>query len=306
MEHLPYMVTFAKVVQAGSFVAGADRLNLSPSVASKHISKLEERLGARLLNRSTRKLSLTEAGTAFFAHAARIVEELEQSEHAVQSLQAEPAGHLKLSTLNSFANAVLAPLLPEFFRRYPKVQLEIVCSDRLVDLTEEGFDVALRITRMPAEHLVARKLADIHFQVCAAPSYLARHGTPQSPEELARHRCLGYPRSVSPNSGWQFLHEGKELHVQINSLVEVNSVETLRALVLAGEGLAVLPTYAVAEDLRSGRLVTPMPLYRGFSESVLYAVYLQNRYGSPKLRAFLDFMVEKLSNKPFWQPPAAR
>jgi DNA-binding transcriptional LysR family regulator len=305
MEHLPYLVTFARVVQSGSFVAGAERLKLSPSVASKHISKLEKHLGARLLNRSTRKLSLTEAGTAYYAHAARILDELDQSEHAVQRLQAEPSGRLKLSALNSFANAVLAPLLPEFLRRHPKVVLEIVCSDRLVDLTEEGYDVALRITREPAPNLVARRLADIRFQICAAPEYLERHGAPRTPADLPKHRCLGYPASVTPmtpsGSAWRFLHDGKDIVAPIHAVLEANSVETLRALALAGEGLALLPTYAVGDELRSGRLVTPMPDYRGFSESTLYAVYLPNRFGSPKLRAFVEFLLEKLAGSPPWE-----
>jgi DNA-binding transcriptional LysR family regulator len=300
MEHLPYLVTFAHVVQSGSFVAGAERLKLSPSVASKHVARLEEHLGARLLNRSTRKLSLTEAGAAFYEHAARILEELSQSEHAVQRLQAEPSGRLKVSTLNSFSNAVLAPLLPEFMRRHPKVVLEMVCNDRLVDLTEEGYDLALRITREPPPNVVARKLADIRFQVCGAPRYLERNGTPATPADLATHRCLGYPLTVAPGSAWRFLHDGRELSAPIQPAFEVNSVETLRALAVAGEGLALLPTYAVGAELKSGQLVTVLPDYRGFSESTLFAVYLPNRYRSPKLRAFVDFMLEKLGKCPPW------
>lgn len=295
MEHLPYFVTFAHVVQAGSFVAGAEKLKLSASVASKHIAKLEQQMGARLLNRSTRKLSLTEAGSAFYLHAQRILDEIEQSQLAVQQLQGEAGGHLRISALNSLTNAVVTPLLPEFLRRYPKIRLEIICSDRLVDLTEDGYDLALRITRQPAPHLVARPLAEIRFAVCAAPEYLKRHGTPAKPADLLAHRCLGYPRTITGGSAWKFLSDDSEEEVAVQPVLEINSVEALRALALAGEGIALLPTYAVAEELRQRRLVTPMPQYRGFSESTLYAVYLQNRYGSPKLRAFVDFMIEKLS-----------
>jgi len=271
VEHLPYLVTFARVVQAGSFVAGAERLKLSPSVASKHISKLEEHLGARLLNRSTRKLSLTEAGIAYYEHAARILEELDQSEHAVQRLQAEPSGRLKLSTLNSFANAVLAPLLPEFMRRHPKVLLEVVCNDRLVDLTEEGYDLALRITREPAPNVVARKLADIRFQVCGAPAYLERHGTPSQPADLARHRCLGYPASVTPSSAWRFLRDGEDLITALDvpaplaALGATLDVETLAGpqpvevpagtqpgdvVLLRGQGMPVLRRPGRSGDLK--------------------------------------------------------
>lgn len=305
MEHLPYLVTFARVVQSGSFVAGAERLSLSPSVASKHISKLEKKLGARLLNRSTRKLSLTEAGTAYYEHAARILEELDQSEHAVQRLQAEPSGRLKVSVLNSFCDAVLSAWMPEYLQRYPKVQPELMCSERMVDLTEEGYDLALRVTRTPPPNVVARKLAQVQFQVCASPAYLERHGSPSSPDELIRHRCLGYPATLTPDGAWRFVHQGREIVAPIRSVCEVSSVATLRRLALAGEGLALLPTYSMGDELRSGQLCLPMPQFRGFTETILYAVYLPNRFGSPKLRSFVDFLVEKIGDVPPWDLPLA-
>lgn len=311
MDALTHLVTFARVVQAGSFAAGARRLGLEPPVASKHVSRLEARLGARLLNRSTRKLSLTEAGAAYYEHCLNILDAWEQSQQAVQRLQIEPSGHLRVSALASFTNAFLSPLLPEFFRRHPKVELEIVCSDRNVDLAEDGYDLALRITSQPAQSLVARKLADVHFQVCGSPAYLARRGAPRTPADLLQHRCLGYPQTLAAGV-WRFFRDGALEETPVRGVFQVNSVETLRALALAGEGLALLPTYAIGDDVAEGRLVMPMPQYLGFNQSTLYAVYLPNRYGLPKLRAFVEFLIEKIGPRPSWDarlespPPPAR
>ena len=304
MEDLNHVVTFARVVQAGSFAAAAERLQMAPSVASKHVAKLEKALGARLLQRSTRKLSLTEAGQAFYEHCARIVEELEQSRAAVASLQAEPSGRLRLTCLNSLAGWVVAPMLPAFFQRYPKIELEIVTSDRLVDLAEEGFDVALRITANPAPNLVAKRLAPIRFLICGTPEYFARHGTPQHPDDLAQHNCLGFPQSLV-NSTWHFTREGTQASVRVAGSLSVNNVDALRLNTLASVGLALLPTYAVGKYLSEGRLVAPLPEWRGFNESTLYACYLPNRYGSPKLRAFVDFLVETIGDPPYWDTPQA-
>lgn len=298
MEDLNYVLTFTRVVQAGSFAAAGQRLKLAPSVVSKHVAKLEKTLGARLLQRSTRKLSLTDAGSAYFEHCVRIVEELEQSQHAVARLQAEPSGHLRVSTLNSFAEAVVARLLPEFFRRYPKVELEIVTSDRIVDLAEEGFDLALRVTGAPGQNLVARKLAPIHFVVCATPEYLARHGRPEHPHDLSTHNCLGFPNSLERE--FHFMRNGEEILVPIQGNFRVNNVGALRTLVLAHAGISLLPTYAIGPDLVSGRMVAPLADWHGFSDSALYAAHLPNRYGSPKLRAFVDYMAESIGDPPYW------
>ena len=304
LDTFSYLVSFTRVVQSGSFSAASERLRMAPSVVSKHVSKLEARLGVRLLNRSTRKLSLTEAGAAYYAHCLRILQAWEESKRVVTHLQAEPAGRLRVSALASFSNAALAPMLPAFFRRCPKVELEIVCSDRSVDLAEDGFDLALRVTDRPADHLVARKLADIRFQVCASPAYLERHGSPRTPADLTRHRCLAYPQTLAAGA-WRFTLEGERgtTEAPVHSVFQANSVETLRALVIAGEGLALLPSYAIGEELRSGRMVLPMPAYRGLNEAALFAVYLPDRYGSPARRAFVDFLVERIGPTPPWDAP---
>jgi DNA-binding transcriptional LysR family regulator len=299
MDDLNHLLTFARVVQSGSFAAAAERLGIAPSVASKHVAKLERALGARLLQRSTRKLSLTEAGRAYYEHCARIVEELEQSRAAVASLQAEPGGKLRVTCINSFAGWVIAPMLPAFFARYPKIELEIVTSDRMIDLAEEGFDLALRITGAPQPNLVARRITAVRFVVVGSPDYFARHGTPQTPADLARHNCLGFPLSVADHV-WRFARGDEQLVVPVNGSLSINNVDALRYNTLAGVGVALLPTYAVGKYLRDGRLVAPLADWRGFNESTLYAAYLPNRYGSPKLRAFVDFLVETIGDPPYW------
>lgn len=299
LDELPYLVTFAHVVQAGSFAGGAERLGLAPSVASKHVAKLERTLGARLLQRSTRKLSLTEAGAAYYAHCARVVEELEQSREAVARLQAEPSGRLRISGLNSFVANIVAPLIPEFLQRHPKIDLEIVTSDHPVDLAENGFDMALRITGAPSPQLVARALAPLRFVVCASPAYFDRHGTPQHPGELTSHIVLGFPGNLI-DGVWRFVHAGEEVQIPVRPRFAVNNMDALRQIAVAGSGVALLPTYLIGDDLRAGRLVAAMPGYTGFSQPTLYAVYLPNRYGSPKLRAFVEFLADKIGDPPFW------
>lgn len=299
LDELPYLVTFAHVVQAGSFAGGAERLGMTASVASKHVAKLERTLGARLLQRSTRKLSLTEAGAAYYAHCARVVEELEQSREAVARLQAEPSGRLRISGLNSFIAAVVAPLMPEFLERHPKIDVEIITSDKPVDLAEDGYDLALRITGAPSPQLVARALTPLRFITCASPAYFAAHGTPAHPHELVRHQTLGFPASL--NDGiWRFMHRGEQVEVPIRPRFAVNNMDALRRLALAGSGITLLPTYLIGDDLRAGRLVAGMPGFTGFSQPTLYAVYLPNRYGSPKLRAFVEYLSAKIGTPPFW------
>ncbi|MFA5938272.1 MAG: LysR family transcriptional regulator [Sinimarinibacterium sp.] len=300
MEELPYLVTFAHVVHAGSFAAGAERLGIAPSVASKHVAKLERQLGARLLQRSTRKLSLTEAGAAYYEHCARIVEELEQSREAVARLQAEPSGRLRVTALNSFVGAIVAPQMPEFLRRYPKIDIEIVTSDRHVDLAEEGFDLALRITAAPSPQLVAKALAPLRFVICATPTYFGLHGAPQAPQDLAEHTVLGYPDSLTDGI-WRLVRKGEQIEVPIRPRFAVNNIDALRSLALSGCGLTLLPTYAIGDDLRAGRLAATLTEYAAFNQPTLYAVYLPNRYGSPKLRAFVNFLAGKIGDPPYWE-----
>ena len=299
-DQLPYLVTFANVVDAGSFVAGAERLSIAPSVASKHIAKLEKTLGTRLLNRSTRSLSLTETGTVFYEHCRRIVDELAESEQAIATLQSEPLGLLRIATLPSIMNTVLAPLLPTFFLKHPGVELEIVTGQRNVNLAEEGFDLALRLTSDPSPTLVARRIANVAFKVCGSAAYFARNAAPTAPAQIAQHVCFGYAGVMEPDR-WRFFRDGQMEEVPLRCRLRVNSIDAVRRLVQDGAGLAMLPTYVVAEDLPQGKIVIALPEYDGVANASLYAIHRPNRFGSPKLRCFLEFLIEQIGDPPYWE-----
>lgn len=299
MEQLSHMVTFARVVQAGSFAGAARRLGVATSVTSKHVSKLEKKLGARLLNRSTRRLSLTEAGAAYYEHCARIVEEIDSSEHAIEHLHARPRGLLRVTAPPSLVTQHLIPMLAEFRRRYPEVDLEFDVSNRVVDLAQEGFDLALRVTQAPAQNMIARKLARLRVVLCAAPTYLKSHGTPQQVSDLQQHECLVFSLS-DPEAIWRFRAQGQVLTVPVRAAFRANAVDPLYQLALGGMGIAQLPSFVVGQDIQSGRLVQLLPDYQPDSESDMYAVYLPHRYVAPKLRAFVDFLVEQIGPEPYW------
>lgn len=292
MEDLAYMVTFARVVKAGSFAGAARRLNVTSSVASKHVAKLEQSLGVRLLNRSTRKLSMTEAGAAYYEHCARIVEEMESSRRAIARLQAAPRGVLRVTAPVTFANMRLGPILREFFERYPDIQIELNASNRIVDLTEEAFDVAVRIARTLPPNVVARLLRPVRWHLCASPQYLEREGEPRHPANLTRHNCLSFP-AAAPGAVWHFVRGSERVEVPIHGSLQSNMVEALHDLVLAGTGVTLLPGYIAGEDIREGKLRQVLTDWEIESGSNLYAVFLPTRYLTPKVRVFVDFLVER-------------
>lgn len=297
MEDLAYMVTFARVVKAGSFAGAARQLKVTSSVASKHVAKLEQQLGVRLLNRSTRKLSLTEAGAAYYEHCARIVEEVESSKRAIASLQAAPRGLLKVTAPVTFASTRLGPILREFFERYPDIQIDLNASNRLVDMAEEGFDVAIRIARTLPPNVVARPLRPVRWHLCGSPEYLQREGVPQHPANLSRHNCLTFP---VPGQAvvWHFVRGSERVEVPVHGSLQSNMVEALHDLVLAGTGLTLLPGYIAGKDIREGKLATVLADWEIESGSSLYAVYLPTRYLAPKVRVFVDFLVERFGARP--------
>ena len=297
MEDLAYMVTFARVVKAGSFAGGARRLGVTSSVASKHVAKLEQALGVRLLNRSTRKLSLTEAGAAYYEHCARIVDEMESSKTAIAQLQAAPRGLLRVTAPVTFANTRLGPILRDFFQRYPDIQIDLNASNRVVDLAEEGFDVAIRIASTLPPNVVARALRPVRWHLCASPEYLEREGMPQHPANLSRHNCLTFP-TTAPGTVWHFVRGSERVEVPVHGSLQSNLVEALHDLVLAGSGMTLLPGYMAGKDMREGKLTAVLPDWEIESGSSLYAVYLPNRYLAPKVRVFVDFLVERFGARP--------
>ncbi len=295
MQHVERMVAFAKVVESQGFSAAARALGTSKSHVSKQVSALEAQLGVRLLHRTTRRSSVTEAGAMVYEHCARIVAEIQAASEVATRLHAEPSGTLRISAPVSFAAFHLAPALDAFLQLHPRVRVDLDTSDRPVDLADEGFDLAFRITSRPSPGLVARKLLTVTWVTCASPAYLARRGVPKTPADLRDHNCLSYngqPATV----GWHYGVGRDAVTIQPAGTIRANQVTVLHQLALGGLGLLHLPRYVVEADLRAGRLVEVLAdLPGGFEDSALYAVWLPNRYLPPKVRAFVDFMFARFA-----------
>jgi len=300
LDALTDIAVFVRVVERGSFTLAAEDLELSRAVVSKYLSRLEERLGARLLNRTTRRLSLTEAGAALFEASRGAIERIEEAEAAVAQLQSEPRGRLRVSAPMSFGILHLGPALAEFARRHPRVTLDVRLDDRYVNLVEEGVDVAVRIGNLTDSSLVARKLAITRALVCASPAYLAEHGEPETPEDLASHNCLIYSYLSTANV-WRFIApDGREIPVAVNGTFRINNGIVLGEAAVAGHGILVSPSFYVAELLRSGRLKRILERYR-LRELGIHAVYPQRDHVPPKVRAFVDFLAQRFGRKPDWE-----
>jgi DNA-binding transcriptional LysR family regulator len=298
MLNLVGMGIFAHVAEAKGFSAAARKLGISKSVVSKEVAKLEKALGARLLNRTTRQLSLTEVGAAFYEHCARIVQEAEEAALLVDRLHASPRGVLKCTAPVAFATLHLGAALTEFLARYPEVQVDMTVGDRFFDLAEEGFDLAIRIARELPPNIVARKLAPINRVVCATPGYFEKHGVPRAPHDLARHNCIVYTHA-NPDSLWRFKSREGDIAVPERGDLRLNDDEVIWQAVLGGLGISLLPTFTVGQDLQSGRLRAVLTEYTP-TEQNLYAVYLPNRHLSAKVRVFIDFLLERFAAPPYW------
>jgi DNA-binding transcriptional LysR family regulator len=298
MEDLQRMALFARVVEEKSFSGAARRLGLSKSVVSKQITQLERSMGARLLNRTTRALSVTEAGEILYQHCSRIVDELEEAKLAVGRLQTVPRGLLRLTVPVAFGRLHIASALPDFLRRYPEVKIDMATTDRFVDLAEEGYDLAIRIADQPASTLVARKLAPVKRRLVATPDYFAQYGMPESPADLEQHNCLTYTY-FNPQDPWRLHGPDGEVSVRPTGNLRVNDDDALAEAVVGGLGVALLPTFIIGRELQSGRLQVALSQYIAV-ERHIYAVYLANRHVSAKVRAFIDFLVERFGPEPYW------
>lgn len=300
MDKLAGLLVFARVVETRSFSEAGRRLGLSPSVVSKQVARLERSLGARLLNRTTRRLSLTEVGAAVYEHCARIVHETEEIDLAVAQLHGAPRGRLKLSAHANFGMLHLAPLIAEFLARYPEISVDLTLNDRVgVDLAEDGLDCAFVIKHGTSQNVVARRIAPVRWVLCAAPAYLAQRGEPRSVAEIAQHNCLIYPELQSAGA-WRFRGQDGEETAEAGGNFRANSSLAVRSAALGGLGLAVLPTYLVGAELRAGELKVVLPEFRPFYESALEAIYLPGRPLPAKLTRFLDFCAERFGPKPYW------
>jgi DNA-binding transcriptional LysR family regulator len=300
MDPLADIAVFVRVVERGSFTLAADELELSRAVVSKYVSRLEERLGARLLHRTTRRLSLTEAGAALFEASRGALERIEEAEGAVAQLQSEPRGRLRVSAPMSFGILHLGPAIAEFARLHPRVSLDMRLDDRFVNLVEEGIDVALRIGALTDSSLVARRLAGTRMLVCAAPAYLAELGEPETPEDLASHDCLIYSYLSSANV-WRFTApDGREVPVAVNGRFRINNGIVLAEAAAAGHGILLTPSFYVGPMLRDGRLKRILADYR-LPELGIHAVYPERAQVPPKVRAFVDFLAQRFGRRPEWE-----
>ena len=298
MDPLSGLAIFAAVADAQSFTRAAERLGMSKSSVSKSVSRLENRLGARLLNRTTRRLSLTEMGRAFHQRCSHIVEAAEAAELAVSRLQDSPRGTLRINVPVSFGLRHLGSALPAFMAMYPELRVDIDFMDRRVDLIEEGYDLALRIGALSDSSLIARRLAPNRLLAVAAPAYLKRHGTPPHPAALASHNCLTYAYLPSP-SEWRFQRDGRPLDVPVSGTLHTNNGDVILQAALAGIGISLAPSFICGDELASGRLrriladFEPPPLG-------IYAVYPHSRHLSTKVSAFVEFLAGRFGEFPYW------
>jgi len=303
-DPLSEMSVFAKVVSAGSLSAAARDLGVSPAAVSRKLAALEARLGVRLLNRSTRRIALTDEGARYHEACVRILAEVAEAEAAASARRAEPQGVLKVAIPASFGHLHIAPLIPRFAERYPKVQLALSLSDRAVNLIEEGYDLAIRIGALKDSSLAARRLAPNRRVVCASPEYLRKHGTPRTPEDLVHHNCL---TTTDFHMNWEYRDpSGRRGVVRVSGRYACDNWEVLREWALAGLGVALKSTWDVRRHLEDGSLVALLPGYDFATEVSIYAVYPHRRYLPAKTRAFIDFLADSFGPEPYWDRPPAR
>ncbi|WP_265553941.1 LysR family transcriptional regulator [Serratia grimesii] len=293
---------FVAVVECESFSAAARRLGITKSAVSKRIAQLENSLGVQLLQRTTRSLSLTEAGEQYFGYARNACAVAREGEDAVTRLQGQPQGCLRISVPMVFGRLHVAPLIPRFLAACPDVEITMMMDDQVVDLVDEGFDLAIRIGQLADSSLIARRIAPCHSLLCAAPAYLACYGTPTDLEQLSRHNCLFYSY-FRGGSEWQFEGPTGRVRFQPRGNYQVNNSEALREALLAGMGICQMPTFIVGDDIAQGRLIELMPAYR-LPEHAIYAVYPQRKYLPAKVSAFVDFLLAQLGgDQPYWDVP---
>ena len=298
MDRLQSMAVFVRVAEQGSFSLAARQLGISKSAVSKHVTALEERLGVRLLNRTTRRLALTEVGNVYRDYCAKVVQDADDADLAASRHSDEPRGRLRVSAPMSFGILHLGPILPEFLGRHPALQVELILNDRVVDLLEEGVDVAVRIGRLADSSLIARRFAVARTVCVASQAYLARAGTPRLPADLALHNCLRYSYLRQPDD-WSFSRHGEQVTVRVGGNLQANNGDVLRAAARSGLGVVCLPDFIVGDDLESGSLVHLLDDWHA-PEIPMHAVFPSQRHPSAKLRAFVDFLVLRLGGGQGW------
>jgi DNA-binding transcriptional LysR family regulator len=298
MDKLDAMNAFAKVVAAGSYAEAARRLGLTRSAVSKAVMELEQLLGARLLDRTTRRVAPTEAGRAYYERCIAILADVEETEIQIARLHDAPRGVLKVNAPMSFGTRYLGGAVADFMARYPDLKIELILNDRVIDPLEEGVDVTVRIGVLADSSLIARRLAPARLVLAAAPAYLETHRAPQTPEDLAKHDCLTYGHMTAVQR-WTLTRDGTAIAVPVTSRLCSNNGDVLREAALSGNGIANLPTFLIGPDIAAGRLkvvlaeTPPAPLG-------IFALYAPNRYLAAKTRVFIDFLSERFGDAPEW------
>lgn len=286
--------TFTVVARLLSFNAAAEELGISPSALSRRISQLEDSLKTRLFQRTTRQVSLTEAGTIYLKFVNEALSHISDGQAAISDLASEPIGRLRISMPSIFGQFQVAPKLAGFINKYPELSLDLSFSDRFVDLIAEGFDIAIRIGMLKDSNLVARKLADNHRILCASPQLIKEHGSPEAPKELERFPCLQY-RSTDGLNTWRLKSRRKTFDAIISPVVVADNIEALRKLTISGTGVSLLAPFLISEDLRTGRLVQVLPEWSGI-DSPIWLVYANAKFLPLKIRVFIDYMIEQFKD----------
>jgi DNA-binding transcriptional LysR family regulator len=294
MDKLEAMNAFVKVVASGNYAEAARRLGLTRSAISKAVMELEQQLGARLLDRTTRRVTPTEAGLAYYERCMAILAQVEETEAQISRLHDEPKGLLKINAPMSFGTLYLGEAVADFMIRYGDLKVELMLTDRFIDPLEEGVDVTIRIGTLSDSSLIARRIAPARIALVASPEYLKRHGTPQAPADLAHHRCLSYGHTTSMQR-WHLTEKGQSVPVAIGACLSSNNGDALRDAAVKGIGIARLPTFIVGDDLRQQKLKMVLP-----EDLAIHALYAPNRYLAAKTRVFIDFLVDRFGKKPAW------
>jgi DNA-binding transcriptional LysR family regulator len=290
VDRFKEMQAFAAVADAGSFVRAAEALQVSKTAVSRLIGDLEARLGVRLLHRTTRRLSLTAEGELFHARCKALTADVEEAEAEVTARAGEAVGQLRLNVPVSFGLMHLAPLWPAFLQQHPKVTLDVTLADRIIDLVDEGYDLAVRIAQLPASSLVSRKIASTRLVLCASPDYLRRHGEPSHPADIARHNVFTYTLLATGDT-WNFEGPDGPVEVKVTPRLRSNNGDTCCAAALQHQGIVLQPSFMVSHHLRAGALVEVLPQYRSLELGV-YALYASRRHVTPKVRVVIDFLVD--------------
>ena len=290
MDLLDSMRVYALAVEKGSLSAAAAASGISATMAGNHLRTLEKRLGMQLLSRTTRRQHLTPFGEDYYQRCKEILRLVAETDEQAQKLQLAPAGKLRITAPVSFGTEALMPALSDYLERYPQVSIDLVLSDRVVDLLEEGFEAAIRVGPVPDSALIARPLAPYRLMICASPAYLARRGTPARPDELSQHECLSFSPSAAAH--WRLEDQEHICRVPVSGRLQVNQGQALRVAALRGMGIVLQPAILLEDDVRAGRLVQLFPQHQ-LATRPMSVLYLPDRYRSPKLRSFVDFVVER-------------